>query len=87
MDDFASGDKLRIEAATAMGLRYSLVTPLTGAVVLENQQQYRDAGLEPVPPGSVPTVPEPEIWAMIIIALFLIVWVGVRPRLCRAGCR
>lgn len=49
--------------------KYQIVTPVSGAVVLENQQQYRDAGLKPVDSGSVPTIPEPHEWAMIIIAL------------------
>ena len=44
-------------------------TPVSGAVVLETKQQYDEAGLQPVPPGSVPTVPEPETWLLIIVAL------------------
>jgi hypothetical protein len=42
---------------------------VSGAVVLETKQQYDEAGLEPVPPGSVPTIPEPETWLLIIVAL------------------
>lgn len=61
-------------AATALALRYQLVTPVTGAVVLETKADYDAAGLEPVPPGSVPTLPEPETWAMLGIALALLGW-------------
>jgi hypothetical protein len=55
--------------AIALAVRYQLVTPVSGAVVLETKQQYDEAGLEPVPPGSVPTIPEPETWLLIIVAL------------------
>jgi hypothetical protein len=58
--------------AIALATTYQLVTPVSGAVVLENQAQYDQAGLEPVEPGSVPTIPEPETWAMLIIALVLL---------------
>lgn len=55
--------------AIAMAVRYQLVTPVSGAVVLETKQQYDEAGLEPVAPGSVPTIPEPETWLLLIVAL------------------
>lgn len=48
------------QAATDLALRYHLVTPVSGAVVLETSQQYDEAGLRPVEKGSVPTIPEPE---------------------------
>jgi len=56
-----------------MATAYQLVTPVSGAVVLETKEQYEAAGLEPVKPGSVPTIPEPETWAMIIVALLILV--------------
>lgn len=55
--------------ATALAVRYQLVTPVSGAVVLETAAQYKDAGLEPVAPGTVPTIPEPETWLLIGVAL------------------
>ncbi|MEW5854103.1 MAG: VIT domain-containing protein [Myxococcota bacterium] len=55
--------------ALETAVRYQLVTPVSGAVVLETQQQYDDAGLTPVEPGTVPTVPEPETWLLLIVAL------------------
>ena len=57
------------DAAVLLAARYQLVTPVSGAVVLETQQQYDEAGLQPVAPGSVPSVPEPETWLLIIVAL------------------
>jgi len=60
--------------AVNLAVRYQLVTPVSGAVVLETREQYKDAGLEPVPPGSVPTIPEPETWAMILVATLMLAW-------------
>ncbi len=60
--------------------QYQLVTPVSGAVVLETQQQYDAAGLEPVAPGSVPTIPEPETWALIAVVLFVLAYAYQRRR-------
>jgi hypothetical protein len=65
-----------VELATA----YQLVTPLTGAVVLENQQMFDDAGLTPVDASTVPTIPEPETWALIFVALAVGLWMVMRGR-------
>ena len=59
---------------------YQLVTPVSGAVVLETQQQYDAAGLEPVASGSVPTIPEPETWALIAVVLFVLAYAYQRRR-------
>lgn len=69
-----SEDPARKVAAISLATRYQLVTPVSGAVVLETREQYKDAGLEPVPPGSVPTIPEPETWAMIVVAALMLAW-------------
>ena len=69
-----SGEPAQRDAATALALRYQLVTPVSGAVVLETRAQYQAAGLEPVPAGSVPTIPEPETWLMMIVALCVLAW-------------
>lgn len=66
------------ETATLLAQRYQLVTPLTGAVVLETQQQYTDAGLEPVAAGTVPTIPEPETWMLMFLVLSLLTWQYLR---------
>jgi hypothetical protein len=58
----------------ALASRYRIVTPVTGSVVLETAQQYQAAGLSPAPPGSVPTIPEPETWALMLVALLGVIW-------------
>jgi len=74
-------DAIRIAAS------YQLVTPVTGAVVLETQQQYDDAGLEAVDPNTVPTIPEPEFWVLLTIVLFVLMWVLYRKKRVAAKCR
>jgi hypothetical protein len=48
--------------------------------VLESQAAYDNAGLQPVAPGSVPTIPEPETWAMLAVALLILGVHGYRRR-------
>ena len=55
---------------------YQLVTPLSGAVVLETEEQYKRAGLEPVDPNSTPQipriiVPEPSRLLLLFLACSL----------------
>jgi hypothetical protein len=57
-----------------------LVTPVSGAVVLETQQQYDASNLTPVTPATVPTVPEPHEWALIIVACLSLTWMSWRRR-------
>jgi hypothetical protein len=60
--------------AVALATRYRLVTPVSGAVVLETQQQYDAARLTPVSQTTVPTLPEPHEWALIMIACAALMW-------------
>jgi hypothetical protein len=60
--------------AIALATRYRLVTPVSGAVVLETKQQYEAAQLKPVDQATVPTLPEPHEWALIIIACAALLW-------------
>jgi hypothetical protein len=79
------GDDKSSDAAMKLASSYQIVTPLTGAVVLETQEQYRRAGLEPVNPGTVPTIPEPEEWLLMLSALLILSWTLFRRRsACRA---
>lgn len=55
--------------AVRLAQQYQLVTPVSGAVVLETKQQYQDAGLEPVSADSVPVVPEPGMLALVVMGL------------------
>ncbi|MEO7653920.1 MAG: VIT domain-containing protein, partial [Bryobacteraceae bacterium] len=60
------------EEAAALAAKYQLVTAVSGAVVLESQRQYQEAGLDPANPGSVPTVPEPEEWMLLAVVSVLL---------------
>ncbi|MBS1159564.1 MAG: hypothetical protein H6R15_1983 [Proteobacteria bacterium] len=71
------------QAATALALKYHLVTPVSGAVVLETAVQYDAAGLKPVDKGSVPTVPEPEEWMLMFVVGLLLFWMLRRHRASR----
>ena len=57
----------RREEAVKLAALYQLVTEVSGAVVLETGEQYRQAGLEPVNVNSVPSVPEPGTWALMLL--------------------
>lgn len=81
----AKGSANALEEATAMASAYRLVTPVSGAVVLENDAQYAAAGLEPGASATVPGVPEPEtVWLVLIVALALLArskpWRYLKPR-------
>jgi hypothetical protein len=53
------------DAAVKLAAENQLVTPLTGAVVLETKEQYDRHNLKPADPATVPTVPEPQTWALL----------------------
>jgi hypothetical protein len=69
-----SGGADQRAAAIELAQRYQLITPISGAVVLETQEQYDAAGLQPVPEGTVPAIPEPEEWALIFVALLVLAY-------------
>lgn len=66
------------EEAVELAGRYQLVTPVSGAVVLETAQQYRESGLEPVPPSTVPSIPEPSTWALLVLGTGMLLFVRRR---------
>jgi hypothetical protein len=71
-------------AHTAQAAKYQLVTPWSGAVVLETKAQYDKYNLTPVDPKTVPdipVVPEPSTMALLLPML----WLGLRRRRCAAG--
>lgn len=70
----AARDESLTDEATALAVHYQLVTPVTGAVVLETAEQYRASGLQPVDAGTVPTIPEPEMVALLIVAGAFLIW-------------
>ena len=55
--------------AVKLATGHQIVTPLTGAVVLESQQQYSQHDLKPVDPKTVPVVPEPASGALIVLGV------------------
>ena len=70
-----------LEEAVKLAVQYQLVTPVSGAVVLETQEQYRAAGLQPVDAGTVPTIPEPEMIILVAVVAALLLWLLYRQRL------
>jgi len=70
----------RIDDAIKLASTYQLVTPVTGAVVLERKEQYEAAGLEPVKAGSVPTIPEPEEWLLMMVVAIVLTWAMLNRR-------
>jgi hypothetical protein len=60
--------------AVKLAAAYQLVTPVSGAVVLENQQQYDEAKLHPGDPDEVPSIPEPGTLVLLLTALFPLIW-------------
>ena len=52
--------------AQNLAVAAQIVTPVSGAVVLETQAQYERHGLSPADPASVPTIPEPCSAALLL---------------------
>jgi hypothetical protein len=71
--------------AVKLAARHHLVTPVSGAVVLETKQQYEESGLKPVESNTVPTVPEPHEWALLALAFAALMWLAWRRRDLLAG--
>lgn len=61
------------DAHAKRAARYQLVTPYSGAVVLETQAQYERAGLKPVDASTTPLipggVPEPSRMILLLVGL------------------
>jgi hypothetical protein len=75
----ADSSTLENEILTAVRMR--LTTPVTGAVVLENAEQFAAHDLNPaLDLESVPTIPEPEEWALIAVSLALLLMMYARRR-------
>jgi hypothetical protein len=72
----APRDESLESGAIILAARYQLVTPVTGAVVLETEQQYRNSDLKPVDAGTVPTIPEPEMIVLFIVAGVFMLWIA-----------
>lgn len=62
------------KAALDLAVKYQLVTPVSGAVVLETKEQYDQFDLRPVEANTVPTIPEPEEYLLFGVVLSLMIW-------------
>ena len=83
----AARDESLNDEATMLAVNYQLVTPVSGAVVLETAAQYRATGLQPVDAGTVPTIPEPEMVILIAVVVIFLSWLIYRKwRAQRIGC-
>ena len=63
--------ELTESARSELAARYQLVTPLSGAVVLETQAQYDQHGLTPADGDTtpqIPVVPEPSTGLLVMLA-------------------
>jgi len=81
-----SESPLETEEAVAIAKRCRLVTPVSGAVVLENQAQYARHGLDDGESlDAVPAVPEPEEWLLVGVAALALGIAWVRRNKARAG--
>ncbi len=72
---YKPGHPTTLSVAQELSLPWHIVTPVTGAVVLESQQQYEDNGLKQVNAESVPTVPEPSSVLCLAIAFCVLLCV------------
>ncbi|HEY0375861.1 MAG TPA: VIT domain-containing protein [Pyrinomonadaceae bacterium] len=79
-----SQEKDANEKAVRVAAQYQLVTPISGAVVLETAQQYERAGLQPVEAGTVPTIPEPEMVLLVAVVAAILLFMFYRQRRCGA---
>jgi hypothetical protein len=68
------GTALIILFGIVLPAAYQLVTPVSGAVVLETRRQYDESKLKPADPDSVPDLPEPAVWIMLLSALPCLLW-------------
>jgi hypothetical protein len=62
------------KTAVDLAVQYRLVTPVSGAVVLETKQQFDEAKLTPVSKATVPTIPEPSEWALMMVSFGAFLW-------------
>lgn len=83
-----------VKPAVSLAAHARLVTPVTGAVVLESDADYKKYGIDPTNPDNnkqasgsavgmpfqVGAAPEPEEYALMLVALMVIAWQARRAR-------
>jgi len=83
----APGKPDAVQEAVRLASTYHLVTPVSGAVVLETLKDFKEEGLTPAGSAEeadkvkVPTVPEPETWMLMGILAAAFLWAVRRRRL------
>ena len=76
--------KRQIKEATLLASTQQLVTPVSGAVVLETIEQYEEMGLVPVPVDTVPGISEPGTVVLLVLGVLAFLvrhWIIRRRRL------
>jgi hypothetical protein len=71
----------RRDEALELAQSQHLVTRVSSAVVLENAQQFAENGLSPAEAEALPSVPEPEIVVLLMVALAALLWAARRKRM------
>lgn len=67
-------------AAVLLARRLNVVTPVSGAVVLATDVEYKENGLAVPGADDVPTIPEPHEWALLAIVAAMLLWLWRRRR-------
>lgn len=67
-------------AAILLARRLNVVTPVSGAVVLGTDVEYKENGLAVPGADDVPTIPEPHEWALLAIVAGVLLWLWRRRR-------
>jgi hypothetical protein len=60
------------DEAAKLAAKNQLVTPVSGAVVLETAQQYAENNLKPADPATVPAIPEPGTSVLLGVGVALL---------------
>lgn len=67
-------------AAILLARRLNVVTPVSGAVVLATDVEYKENGLAVPGADDVPSIPEPHEWALLAIVAAVLLWLWRRRR-------
>jgi hypothetical protein len=62
------------EAATILALRYKLVTPASGAAILDAPKQLYSTDLEPLRAFASTEVAEPDLSGLFFLVFIFFVW-------------
>lgn len=82
-------DSRLAQDASKLAAEHQVVTPVSGAVVLERKEQYDRHGLKPVDPKTVPTAsPEPATWITLAVGVGALAAAARRRKdICKRGCK